>query len=171
MTAQPRSNKRAFTLIEIMIVIGIIAILTTAMVTALNPVKQFQKARDAQRRSHLAVITAALEQYYADYNQYPMVGTNGIYCLTQAIVNQDSNCNGTADAGVDKYLKVMPTDPKSTNTPPYSYCYNATASRQDFILCSVTEVGDTTVPVGGLSDCNPAVNTTANGVFCLTSPF
>ena len=176
MTAQPRSNKRAFTLIEIMIVIGIIAIMSATLISVLNPAKQFAKARDAQRRSHLAVITAALEQYYADNNGYPvatgsMTGANGITCLRQALLNRDLDCNGSADATADQYLKIMPSDPKSTN----SYCYLSpippSTSRQDFILCSITELGDNTIPTG-MTSCSPTVAVSGRtGVFCLTSPF
>ncbi len=59
------SNK-GFTLIEILVVIGIIAILATIVIIAINPARQFAQARNTQRSSNVNTILNAIGQNWAD---------------------------------------------------------------------------------------------------------
>ncbi len=59
-------KRRGFTLIEILIVIGIIAILAAIVVIAINPAKQFAQARNTQRESNINAILNAVGQRMAD---------------------------------------------------------------------------------------------------------
>jgi prepilin-type N-terminal cleavage/methylation domain-containing protein len=61
--------KRAFTLIEILVVIAIIALLTMAGVTSYKVANQ--KARDGRRQGDLEQIRAALEMYRTVLDEYP----------------------------------------------------------------------------------------------------
>jgi len=61
--------EKGFTLIELLIVIVIIGVLATLLMT--NFVGVRQRGRDAQRKSDLRQIQAALELYRADVGQYP----------------------------------------------------------------------------------------------------
>ncbi len=63
---------RGFTLIELLVVIAIIGLLSSVVLASLNGARQ--KARDAQRVSHLTQIRTALEMYYSDNNSYPNSG-------------------------------------------------------------------------------------------------
>ena len=60
-----KSNK-GFTLIEILIVIGIIAILAAIVIVAINPAKQFAQARNTQRESAVNTVLNAIGQRIAD---------------------------------------------------------------------------------------------------------
>lgn len=55
------NRKKAFTLIELLIVIAIIGLLSTLAVAALGPARS--KARDAKRRGDLVAIQKAMEMY------------------------------------------------------------------------------------------------------------
>ena len=55
--------KKGFTLVELLVVIGVIGILMAVVLVAVNPARQFAAARDAQRRSDLYSITNAIYQY------------------------------------------------------------------------------------------------------------
>lgn len=70
--------KKAFTLIELLIVIAIIAILTVAFLP--GALKAPAKARDAGRVKAINDIVAALESYTAEHNNtYPT--SNADFCL------------------------------------------------------------------------------------------
>ncbi|MFH0864543.1 MAG: type II secretion system protein [Candidatus Gottesmanbacteria bacterium] len=82
-------NKKGFTLIEILVVIGIIAVLATIVLIAINPARQFAQARDTQRVSNLEAILNAIGQRIAD--------------------NQGKFNGSTTIAGVDVYCGLIPT--------------------------------------------------------------
>jgi prepilin-type N-terminal cleavage/methylation domain-containing protein len=73
-----RKNKLAFTLIELLIVMAIIGILSTATVVSLNQAKA--KARDARRLADVAQIKKALDIYYYSEGIYPNAGPTGTVC-------------------------------------------------------------------------------------------
>lgn len=60
--------RKGFTLIELLVVIGVIGILVTVVLVAVNPARQFQSARDTQRRADLYGITNAIYQYASEHN-------------------------------------------------------------------------------------------------------
>ena len=63
---QHYKNSAGFTLIEILVVIGIIGILAAIVIVAINPARQFQQARDTQRTSNVNAILNAIGQRIAD---------------------------------------------------------------------------------------------------------
>ena len=60
---QNKIHQKAFTLIELLIVIGIIAILAATVVMTLNPAQKLSKARDATILQHLSQLEQALYVY------------------------------------------------------------------------------------------------------------
>jgi len=62
-------KSKAFTLIELLIVVAIIGILSSVVLVGLRGVRA--KARDAQRISDFRQIQAALELFYSQTNRYP----------------------------------------------------------------------------------------------------
>ncbi|MCX6702320.1 MAG: prepilin-type N-terminal cleavage/methylation domain-containing protein [Candidatus Wolfebacteria bacterium] len=56
-------NQSSFTLIELLIVIGVLAVLATVAVLALNPLELIKQARDSQRMADLGTLNKALAVY------------------------------------------------------------------------------------------------------------
>ena len=65
------SHNKAFTLIELLIVVAIIAVLAIVVVLVLNPGQLLMQSRDSNRLSDLANIQTAMNLYLAD------AGSNG----------------------------------------------------------------------------------------------
>ena len=55
--------QKAFTLIELLIVIAVLGILATAIITAINPVKRINQAKDSNIKSDIAQISNAMQTY------------------------------------------------------------------------------------------------------------
>lgn len=56
---------KGFTLIELIIVIGIIALLATTVILVINPARLFQEARDSQRIADLGQMKSAMDLFVA----------------------------------------------------------------------------------------------------------
>jgi len=65
-----RAAARGFTLIELIVVIAIMGILASI---ALNPMKQApRRAREAALKENLFTLRTCIDQFYADFQKYPM---------------------------------------------------------------------------------------------------
>ncbi len=102
-----------FTLIEILIVIGIIAILAAIVLVAVNPAKNFREAANTQRSANVNAIMNAVSQYVVDNKgeMVPGIPADGV----EEIISQDGM--GTDDfedfceALVTDYIGALPVDP------------------------------------------------------------
>jgi len=93
-----KNLKKAFTLVEMMIVVIIIGILMGALLPKLKWAQE--RARDTARKANLSTISTALQMYYNDNWKYP-VGP----CI-----------NDAAKALVPTYISDMPSDPQKWRT-------------------------------------------------------
>ena len=64
-------QNKGFTLIELLIVIAVLGILIVAILSAIDPLEQIRKARDAGRKSDSAELLSAYERYYSTFQCYP----------------------------------------------------------------------------------------------------
>lgn len=114
---QKEYNNKGFTLLEILIVMGIIAILAAVMIVTLDPISQFAKARNTQRWTDVNTIMDAVYRYAIDNNgTFPSVITS-----TQTeICRADAPASTCSTAGLillnvltasEKYIVDFPTDP------------------------------------------------------------
>lgn len=103
-----KKQQSGFTLIEILVVIGMIAILATIVLIAINPAKQFRQGRDTQRTSNVNAILNAVGQYLADHKGTlpPSLGTPP---LAKSDISKAS-INLCPDI-VPTYIPALPADP------------------------------------------------------------
>lgn len=86
---------RGFTLVEMLVVVGIMALLLSIVTVAIFSARQ--RARDARRLADLNQVRISLEQYFKDKKRYPNSDPQG-YC-------------GLA-AQLSGYLAQLPRDPQ-----------------------------------------------------------
>jgi len=110
-------RQKGFTLVELLVAIGIIGILSSIAVVSVSNVRV--KARDAKRLADVKQIQTALEAYLNDQSKYPSyqgnLGTAGAsdkLCETDAGF-QTAACNTT-------YINPVPANPKP-NGQDYAY--------------------------------------------------
>ncbi len=109
---QKINTKKGFTLIEILVVIGIIGILATVVLVAVNPARQFKQARDSQRLANVNTILNALGQNISDHQGVIHCGSGdpGI-SNTPLLMTTGSDGVDIADCLVPEYLPKLPYDP------------------------------------------------------------
>lgn len=101
------ARKQGFTLIELIVVIGIIGILIAVTLVAINPGRQFDSAQDAQRRADLRSVVNAVYQYAAEN-----AGTKPV-AITTSITHIGTGV-GLVDLTTDlvpTYMPAIPADP------------------------------------------------------------
>lgn len=128
-------TKKAFTLVEILVVVTIISML--ASLAAVSYSQFVKQGRDAKRKTDVEQIRAAIELYRNFNNTYPATGTL-VFGSGKVI-----------DPGGTIYLSKIPNDPISS----YTYYYVGLNSNQDYELCAYLENGGTSV---GGTTCGPS---------------
>lgn len=110
--------KRAFTLIEVLVVIGIIAILAAVVLVAVNPARQFKLARDSQRVSNVNALLNAVGQNMSEHKGLFVCATlpTGLPSSPTTVKNDPTSPGGIdiAPCLVPDYLASLPFDPSMT---------------------------------------------------------
>ncbi|MFA7202061.1 MAG: type II secretion system protein, partial [Candidatus Paceibacterota bacterium] len=86
---------------ELLIVIGILAILTAAVVIVLNPAELLKQARDSQRMTDLDALENAIALFLADSKTFTANGsvvTTSCYVSNASITAGANGCNGAGAA-------------------------------------------------------------------------
>jgi prepilin-type N-terminal cleavage/methylation domain-containing protein len=117
-----------FTLVEMLVVVALIGILSTASMVGYKA--QLDKGQDARKKSDLAKIKVALEDYYNDNNCYP----------------DELQCNQE----LGQYLSSVPCEP---NNQSYEYKTDGSACSQlYYIFTTLKNTKDPVVAEGGCRD-------------------
>ncbi|PLX27068.1 hypothetical protein C0583_04975 [Candidatus Parcubacteria bacterium] len=134
-----KTEKRGFTLVELLIVIGVIAVLASLAFVALDPLARFQDSRNAQRWTDVNAVLSAVKLDQVDNgglymdaindltnDYYYMIGTEGDCnktCSNPTVVLQ-ADCVDLEGLLDDGYLQEIPFDPSQTGAGSnYSYYY------------------------------------------------
>lgn len=122
-----RFNQNAFTLVELLVVLSVIAIIITISSFGVQGARE--AARDSRRETDLETIRSGLELYRADCNQYPP----SLPAVGNPLVGSGTPASC---AGSNRYLTDVPGDPLTGA----SYTYNRT-SQSAYTVCANMEDG------------------------------
>ncbi|PIR53292.1 hypothetical protein COU76_01845 [Candidatus Peregrinibacteria bacterium CG10_big_fil_rev_8_21_14_0_10_49_10] len=117
-----------FTLLEILVVLGIIGILVLIVIAAVNPTKQLNDARGADRRISIREMENAITQYIIRGNTLsgiPIGITNALPVCQDTVTGTDCTNAGGYDLSVltanGTYLVNIPIDPSQTGAVVTGY--------------------------------------------------
>lgn len=137
MMRQRHSIRPGFTLLELLIVIGVIGVISSIVIVAINPAKQLEDAQHAKRRSMIR------EQHNAVLQHMIGEGVNPIASAPVGAANAKRVCRAAQvdpaciniDALVPEYLASLPLDPREADVRYTGYrVYQDTAARP--VFCS-----------------------------------
>ncbi len=141
-----KKHLSAFTLIELLLVVAIIAILSSLILVAFKPLQRFEDSRNAKRWSDVNALLNAIKLYQIDHGgeYYPTIASmtpNTYYQIGDATTGCDTPCYnppvilqptcvdlwGLVDDG---YIADIPYDPNAegaswATTGYYVYKYNS----------------------------------------------
>lgn len=67
---------KAFTLVELLIVIGLLGAIALIVISAINPIEQSNRARDTRFKADGGQLISAIDRYFASRSEFPwMTGT------------------------------------------------------------------------------------------------
>lgn len=108
-------QQKGFTLIEILVVIGIIAILAAVVLIAINPARQFALARNSQRQSNVNAILNAIGQRMVDKKGIFETGCAAGTIPATATVMKKTGGYDIRPCIVSTYMSEIPYDPSIGN--------------------------------------------------------
>lgn len=156
--------KKGFTLVELLIVVAILAVLSTATVIILNPLQILQEARDGQRLNDINTINSAISLYLATATT--PVFTTAFNCTVgttpytpdtgPCLTNIVRATSGTASwvnfdfslASGGSPLSVLPLDPTQNTTNFYVFRIDGSSQRYELNV----NMESAKYSVGGTSD-------------------
>lgn len=160
----PKKSNRGFTLIEILIVIGLIAILASVVLIAVNPARQFAQARNTQRISNVNALLNAIGTRIAD-NRGIFVGSSCNVEIPTEAQNMSTSAFDIRPCLVPTYISELPMDPATG----FNTCQDLTcAGDHESYDTQYTIARDAT---GRITVCAPGAHEQAiggSGPYCLT---
>lgn len=148
-----KQNQKGFTLVELLVVIGIIGILFAVILIAVDPARRFSEARNAVRRQDVRDIVEAVLEFMTDNRgnfptnldtvtaSYQLLGTNTSGCNADACAGLPTSwlttsCGDLSGSLVETYLAEIPPDPGTGTSGNTRYAINrTTGSRIEVVSC------------------------------------
>lgn len=124
-----KESQKGFTIIEIVIVTGLIIMLSTLAIINFDPIGNKKKARDEKRISDITTIDRAVSEFMVDKRRYP----DQIDILRKSTIlpagstQLTSSNKGWIQENLSSYVPMLPIDSLNDATYYYSYIHNLTS--------------------------------------------
>lgn len=133
---QSKILKHGFTLVEIIVSMGIVVLISTLIIVYMDPTNTRARFRDNKRISDLSVLDRCIAEYYQDHETFPdSINILRTSNTLPAASTKLSNANmGWIAGDISAYNSKMPIDPLNDNTYKYYYIQNGIAYEIDAVL-------------------------------------
>jgi prepilin-type N-terminal cleavage/methylation domain-containing protein len=135
-------TRKGFTLLELLIAIGIIAILAGIVIVSINPIRQLIQSEDARRTHSANELQKALVQYQIDFGTFP-----GDRTIPEGVENAIPICRASyAESGAggcvnvdlllyttNYYISCIPHDGQETDTEHSGYSVYQVSDRPQIV--------------------------------------
>ena len=130
--------RKAFTLVELLVVISIMAILTIVTVSQFRTARK--RANDVARKGDLNAVAKALQLYFADYGVMPDDKVDGVVTGMIVINNKSIEWDDEfKDASTTPYTYMIKLPFENTIGWP-QYCYKTDTAKKKYALFAKLEV-------------------------------
>jgi len=152
-----------FSLIELLIVMGIITLLSTIVLVNINSARI--KTRDTKRLTDIAEIRKALEFYYDKYEHYPDPTSNPPVSDANHVLGNSGVVDQILET--EKFMKDVPSDPKNNASFYYYYdnnhvCENVTGTPAVLVIYNFEE--------DKFNNCTEVCGNSSTGDYCVVFP-
>ncbi|OGD86826.1 hypothetical protein A2Z23_03270 [Candidatus Curtissbacteria bacterium RBG_16_39_7] len=139
MRDNPHETK-GFTLMELLLTLGIFSILASVILAAINPGKIMGRGRDAVRKSDLQALSRAIEAYWTTHvATLPDTGQTRTSTTGTGGSPNDADGGGWISADLRAEMKTIPVDPINNGSNWYQYYGDPAAGSSKFKLQTPVE--------------------------------
>jgi prepilin-type N-terminal cleavage/methylation domain-containing protein len=159
-------NQRAFSLIEIVIVIAIIGLLVAVTIISFKPHEIFANGRNSKRVTDIQALNTSLGQWLSregveeidPYDTLELMGT-GVLALTPndgSIADEGVDATSVSQLALPAYLQIIPKDPDGSE---YRVGVDSLENPNHVLVCTDKIEHTTTYPASDYP----------NNIFCLSN--
>ena len=150
-------KRRAFTLIELMVVIAVIMILTAFTIYNMGPARA--RSRDSRRITDANLIMTSLDQYYtSNLRTFPVPGG-----IDATDTKYHVDVIDSSSLPISSYLSPIPVDPINDTDHRYVYVYRGDGKKAAVIVDSLESmISKCNIPSANLPDAVKAYTTGTN---------
>jgi prepilin-type N-terminal cleavage/methylation domain-containing protein len=150
-----KSGQHGFTLVEVLVVVGILAILLAITLVAINPNQHFKDSRNSQRSSNVTAILDAIYEYESSHSGQVPPSLSGAIATPTLIGDGTGHINLCADL-VPAAIADIPRDPDTTvssvtgadcSTGAYETGYNIVKSTDNRFTVAAPSAEGATISV------------------------
>lgn len=128
------TNQKGFTLVELLIVIALLGVLAAAVLAAINPLEQANRARDARMKSDASQLLAAIDRYYVAIGHFPWYNVGGLADEDELdFVNAKSQAVGICGADCTQNGVLITNNELKTEFKSRDFLKTATTAAVDML--------------------------------------